>query len=65
MYVDPAQRGKHIGRSIIDALVQWFRNRNIQEIRLKVYASNVGAVAAYEKMGFQDYIQEMKLQIDK
>jgi len=62
MYVDEAYRGKNIAGEIVQKIVQWFRDRSISEIRLKVYASNSGAVRAYRKYGFEDYIFEMKLQ---
>lgn len=61
MYVEPSQRGKNIGSSIVQELTAWFRAKNIREVRLKVYASNPGAVKAYEKYGFEHYIHEMKL----
>lgn len=61
MFVDESQRGKNVGGSVVQELITWFRNKGIREIRLKVYASNPGAVKAYEKYGFEHYIHEMKL----
>ena len=61
MYVDEEQRGKNIGSSIVQELIIWFRNKEINEIHLKVYASNLGAIRAYQKYGFEHYIHEMKL----
>ncbi len=61
MYVDKSQRGKNVGGSIIQEVTNWFRSQGINEVRLKVYASNPGAIRAYEKYGFEPYIQEMRL----
>ncbi len=61
MYVMPDQRGKNIGGLVMQQLVNWFKERNISEVRLKVYAKNSIAIQSYEKFGFEHYIQEMKL----
>lgn len=61
MYVDESQRGKNVGGSIVQELTNWFRSQDINEVRLKVYANNSGAVRAYERYGFEPYIQEMRL----
>ncbi len=61
MYVDESQRGKNVGGSIVQEVTNWFRSQGINEVRLKVYASNPRAVGAYEKYGFEPYIQEMRL----
>lgn len=61
MYVDESQRGKNVGGSIVQELNNWFRSKGINEIRLKVYANNPGAIGAYEKYGFEPFINEMKL----
>lgn len=61
MYVDESQRGKNVGGSIVHELTDWFHINGINEVRLKVYASNPGAIRAYEKYGFEPYINEMKL----
>ena len=64
MYVDEEQRGKNIGGSIIQELITWFRSKEINDVHLKVYASNAGAIRAYQKYGFEHYIHEMKLRPD-
>jgi ribosomal protein S18 acetylase RimI-like enzyme len=61
MYVDESSRGNNVGHSIVQELVRWFHSRTIREIRLKVYASNPGAIKAYEKYGFEHMVHEMKL----
>lgn len=61
MYVEESQRGKNIGGLIIQELVDWFGTKGINEIRLKVYASNPTAVEAYKKYGFEHYVHDMKL----
>ena len=61
MYVDEANRGNNIGGLIIQELVNWIHGKGINEVHLKVYASNQGAIKAYEKYGFKNYVHEMML----
>ncbi|AZB23526.1 MULTISPECIES: GNAT family N-acetyltransferase [Chryseobacterium] len=61
MYVKPEYRGRGINKIITDELINWARSRNIQEIRLDVYAENESAIKAYEKAGFEPHLLTMRL----
>ena len=65
MYVRPEYRGKGINRKIIDALQTWSLSKNIDELRLEVYYENLPAINAYKKIGFSNYIIEMRLGLSK
>jgi len=65
MYVLPEHRGKGINRMIIDALATWAAGKNMTELRLEVYQNNTAAIAAYEKVGFQKLLIEMRKEIKK
>lgn len=64
MYVKPAYRGKGISQMIIGVLCDWFKVRDIQEIRLTVYHENPKAIRAYEKADFRQHMVEMRLNLD-
>ena len=53
-------RGQGLGGKIIEALFDFFRQKNIKEVKLQVVAGNEGAIRSYEKMGFKDHLLEMK-----
>lgn len=61
MYVRPEYRGKGINRKIIDALKSWSLSKNINELRLEVYYDNLPAINAYKKIGFANYLIQMRL----
>ncbi|HEY8957231.1 GNAT family N-acetyltransferase [Chitinophaga sp.] len=63
MYVAPAWRGKGVNKLIINGLRTWAHSQGIVEMRLEVYATNEPAVKAYEKVGFQPLLVEMRLPI--
>lgn len=65
MYVKPEYRGKGVNQLILDALLDWAKERNLNEIRLEVYKDNLPAVKAYEKAGFKPLLLEMRMGIDE
>ena len=64
MFVPNEYRGKGLNKLIIDALLQWCKERNIFEIRLDVYDKNPSAIRAYEKIGFNKHMINMRLDIE-
>lgn len=61
MYTVPEYRGKGINRLIIRALREWATSKGLQEVRLTVYPGNIPAVRAYEKVGFESILLEMRI----
>ena len=61
MYTDPGSRGMGINAQIVGALKGWALDRGLKEIRLTVYADNLPAIRAYEKVGFKKHLLEMRL----
>ncbi len=64
MFVSPQHRGKGINKMIIDKLKEWAKAQGLQELRLQVYADNEGAVRAYEKVGFNKHMIEMRMGLE-
>ncbi len=65
MYVHPEHRGKGINKKIIEALKQWGHSLNITELRLDVYNNNLGAIKAYEKVGFTKHMIQMRMGVNE
>lgn len=63
MFVPEKHRGNGYNKLIVDALLQWSKEKNIQEIRLNVYDSNPSAIRAYEKAGFKKHLINMRMDI--
>jgi ribosomal protein S18 acetylase RimI-like enzyme len=63
MYVKPEHRGKGVNQKILDALLNWAKQRGLTEIRLEVYSENQPAIKAYEKAGFKSLLLEMRMEI--
>jgi GNAT superfamily N-acetyltransferase len=64
MFVSPQHRGKGINQLIIDRLKEWVRQQGLTEMRLQVYADNEGAIRAYEKVGFNKHMIEMRMGLE-
>ena len=63
MYTHPDHRGKGINPMIINNLKEWCRIKGVYNLALEVYHNNPGAIRAYEKVGFETRMVEMRLVI--
>ncbi len=63
MFVDEKHRGKGLNKIIIDQLLQWCKEKGVYEIRLDVYDTNLPAIRAYEKVGFEKHLINMRLNL--
>ena len=61
MYVAEDYRGRGINQLIVEALKSWVVSRGITELRLEVYKDNLRAINAYEKVGFEQHLIEMRM----
>jgi ribosomal protein S18 acetylase RimI-like enzyme len=51
--VDPASRGKGVGRCLIEAAEDWLRERGVVKAQLLVRDTNTMVVSFYEHLGFE------------
>jgi len=54
MYVDPDYRGKRIGKSLIEALIEMAQSRPYEIMRLDTHPTMTTAQALYQSMGFKE-----------
>jgi len=64
MFVPEVHRGKGYNKLIMDALINWCKERNIFEIRLDVYDVNHAAIRAYEKVGLKKHLITMRMNLN-
>jgi L-amino acid N-acyltransferase YncA len=50
--VDPDHRRQGVGRALMDAAIQWARERRCRRLQLAAVASNMPAIALFEATGF-------------
>ncbi|MGO2012223.1 MAG: GNAT family N-acetyltransferase [Pseudoalteromonas sp.] len=63
MYVTPDMRGQGLNQQIMAYLIEWAKARHVTDFYLDVYNNNTAAVCAYEKLGFEPCLLEMKLHL--
>ncbi|VAW11080.1 Acetyltransferase [hydrothermal vent metagenome] len=61
MFTHADYRGQGVNQHIVNELMKWSDSKGIKEVRLTVYTENIGAIKAYEKIGFKQYMIEMRL----
>lgn len=60
LYVRPKYQGKGIGKRLIKKTLRWFKEKKISDLMIMVYSHNKKAHQIYKKLGFKDYIIELK-----
>jgi RimJ/RimL family protein N-acetyltransferase len=53
VYVRPAWRGMRIADRLVNAAVEWARQKELAIVRLTVVSDNAKAIASYQRCGFQ------------
>lgn len=53
-YVNLARRGRGVGRALIEAAVQWARERGYREMGSDALLEEVGSQRAHERVGFEE-----------
>lgn len=56
-------RGLGINKLVVDLLLKWSKEQGADYVYLDVYDENDSAVKAYQKVGFEKALVEMKLKI--
>ncbi|GAA6203470.1 MULTISPECIES: GNAT family N-acetyltransferase [Thalassotalea] len=65
MFVQEEYRGKGLNHRVIDALTQWSLEQGVTMMHLDVYTENASAIRAYQKVGFKEYLVEMRMDISQ
>ena len=52
-----------IGSALLSEAKKWAKNRQLDYVELNVLSGNIGAIALYEKQGFQDMSHIMRLEL--
>ncbi len=61
LVVDQEAEGLGVGRALMDHIEHWAREQQCKEVVLDVFATNSGAIAFYERCGYQpDHIRMAK-----
>lgn len=65
MFVHEEYRGKGVNQLVIEALIQWSLEQGITMMHLDVFTENAAAIRAYKKVGFKEYLVEMRMDISR
>jgi ribosomal protein S18 acetylase RimI-like enzyme len=52
LWLDPAARGRGLGRTLVSEAVDWARRQRVQRVTLRVNVDNARARAVYDSLGF-------------
>lgn len=61
MWVEPARRGRGVGRALLQEVFTWARERGFKHLGLWAPAHNPAAIALYSHAGFRDTGEQRQL----
>lgn len=64
LWVAPAQRGKGLGKYLVEWAAQWARSRGYRKVKLEVAETNARARHVYEELGFRTERRYMGKRLD-
>lgn len=64
IYVAKTHRGQGAAKLLVNALLEWFRQKKIKHVELTVDVRNPAAIKAFEKHGFKEFLKRMRLSLD-
>ena len=53
LFVDPTQRNRGVGESLVNEALAWFRSRHVEKVDLYTHARNEMGLRFWKKMGFE------------
>ena len=62
--LDPAARRQGAGRQLVEAAIQWFRERKLARVMLWTSTQNVAALELFLSAGFRPTMTEMTLDLE-
>ncbi|HNY28471.1 MAG TPA: GNAT family N-acetyltransferase [Candidatus Sumerlaeota bacterium] len=65
LYVEPEHRRERIGRALIEAARQWFREQQVLELHLQVYVRNENGLEFWKSQGFEPFFQRRVLKLEE
>ena len=65
VYVEESFRRRGIGKQLLSELCKWFKSKNLQYIELAVHVKNTVGQKAWEKCGFETYMEKQRVELDK
>jgi ribosomal protein S18 acetylase RimI-like enzyme len=65
IFVAPDYRRQGVGRSLVDALIEWFRDEGLHYFEWHVAARNPEAVAFWRAMGGREVMLRMRANLDE
>ncbi|MCS7124150.1 MAG: GNAT family N-acetyltransferase [Candidatus Bathyarchaeota archaeon] len=60
-FVEKAYRRRGIGKTLVKAMLEWFRNKGVECVEADIYSNNIPSLAMFKGLGFKEVSKRLRL----
>jgi ribosomal protein S18 acetylase RimI-like enzyme len=60
-FVEKSYRRRGIGKALVKAMIDWFKEKGVECIEADVYSSNIPSLILFRKFGFEEVFKRLRL----
>lgn len=64
-FVEKSYRRRSIGKALIKAMLEWFKNKGVECVEADVYTTNCPSLALFKTLGFKEVSKRLRLTFKK
>lgn len=60
-FVEKSYRQRGVGKALIRAMLEWFKNKGVECVEADVYSRNAPSLALFKRLGFEEVSKRLRL----
>lgn len=64
-FVEKSYRRRGIGKALVKAMLEWFKNKGVECVEADIYSSNTPSLALFRGLGFKEVSKRLRLIFEK
>ncbi|MEM2385523.1 MAG: GNAT family N-acetyltransferase [Candidatus Bathyarchaeia archaeon] len=64
-FVEKPYRRRGVGKALVEAMLEWFKNKGVECVEADIYSSNIPFLALFKGLGFKEVSKRLRLVFEK
>ncbi|MEM2280425.1 MAG: GNAT family N-acetyltransferase [Candidatus Bathyarchaeia archaeon] len=64
-FVEKSYRRQGIGKALVKAMLEWFKNKGVECVEADIYSNNVPSLAMFKGLGFKEVSKRLRLTFER